>query len=60
MALFKGKTKMTRQEKINCIIDYFNDYFKWQKLVNDWEIDKSKVESLSDEDLDNFITNHCK
>ena len=51
---------MTRQEKINYIIDYFNDYFKWQKLVNDWEIDKSKVEALSDEDLDNFITNHCK
>ena len=51
---------MTRQEKINYIIDYFNKHFKWEKLVNDWEIDKSKVESLSDEDLDNFITNHCK
>lgn len=51
---------MTRQEKINYIVNYFNENFKWQKLVNDWEIDKSKVESLSDEELDNFITNHCK
>ena len=50
---------MTRQEKINYIVDYFNKHFKWQKLVNNWEIDRSKIEALSDKQLDNFIKYNC-
>lgn len=46
---------MTRQEKINYIIDYFNEHFKWQKLFEGWEIDKSKLEKSSDKELDDLI-----
>lgn len=46
---------MTRQEKINYIIDYFNAHFKWQKLFEGWEIDKSKLEKASDKELDDLI-----
>ena len=51
---------MTREEKINFIIDYYNEHFKWQKLVYDQYIDRSKVEALTDEQLDEFIKNNCK
>lgn len=51
---------MTREEKIQFIIDYYNDHFKWQKLVYDQEIDRKKVEALTDEQLDNFIERNCK
>lgn len=51
---------MTREEKIQFIIDYYNNHFKWQKLVYDQEIDRKKVESLTDEQLDDFIKRNCK
>lgn len=51
---------MTREEKVDFIINYFNENFKWQKLVYDWEIDRAKVEKMSDEELDNFINKNCK
>ena len=51
---------MTREEKVNFIINYFNKNFKWQKLVYDWEIDRAKVEALTDEELDKFIAKNCK
>lgn len=46
---------MTRQEKINYIVDYFNEHFKWQKLFEGWEIDKSKLKKASNKELDNLI-----
>lgn len=49
------RNKMTRQDKINYIIDYFNAHFKWQKLFEGWEIDKSKLEKSSDKELDDLI-----
>lgn len=51
---------MTRQEKINYIADYFNECFKWKKLLYGWEIDRAKIEALSDKELDNFITYNCR
>lgn len=51
---------MTRTEKVDYIIRYYNEHFKWQRLVLDQEIDRTKVEAMSDEQLDNFIAENCK
>lgn len=51
---------MTKQEKVQFIIDYYNEHFKWQRLVYDQEIDRTKVEAMTDEQLDNFIKANCK
>lgn len=51
---------MTKQEKVDLIIDYYNSHFKWQKLVYGQEIDKAKVEAMTEEELDNFIKENCK
>ena len=51
---------MTRNEKVDFIIDYYNEHFKWQKFVYDQYIDRSKVEALTDDQLDDFILKNCK
>ena len=51
---------MTRNEKINLIIKYYDDHFKFQKFVYDQYIDRKLVEKLSDEELDEFIKQNCK
>lgn len=51
---------MTKNEKIAVIIDYYNNHFKWQKLIYGQEIDRAKVEAMTEEELDDFIKNNCK
>lgn len=51
---------MTKQEKVDYIINYYNSHFKWQKLVYGQEIDRAKVEEMTDEQLNDFIKNNCK
>lgn len=51
---------MTRDEKIDFIVDYYNEHFKCQKLVYGETIDRSKVAELTDEQLDDFIKQNCK
>ena len=51
---------MTKKEKVDFIVKYYNDHFKWQRLVYDQEIDRSKVEALTEQQLDDFIEKNCK
>ena len=51
---------MNREEKIQFIIDYYNEHFKWQKLIYGQEIDRTKVEKMADTELDDFIKKYCK
>lgn len=51
---------MTRNQMIDYIVDYYNDHFKWQKLVYGQEIDRSKVEAMSNQQLIDFINANCK
>lgn len=51
---------MTREEKVDYIIDYYNEHFKFQKFVYDMYIDRNLVEKLTDEQLDDFIKENCK
>lgn len=52
--------QMTHSQKVDSIVKYYNDHFKWQKLVYDQEIDRKKVEAMTTEQIDNFIINNCK
>jgi len=51
---------MNRQDKIKLIIEYFNEHFKFQKLIYGWRIDISKFNALTDKELDKFIAENCK
>ena len=51
---------MTRQEMVDFIIEYYNEHFKFQKLVYDMYIDRDLVEQLSDKELEKFIDENCK
>ena len=53
-------SQMTRGQKIDFIVDYYNEHFKWQKLVYDQEIDREKVAQLTDSQLDSFIEKNCQ
>lgn len=52
--------QMTHSQKVDFIVKYYNDNFKWQKLVYDQEIDREKVEVMTTGQIDNFIINNCK
>lgn len=51
---------MTHSEKVDFIVKYYEDHFKWQMLIHDQYIDRSKVDALTDEQLDDFINRNCK
>lgn len=51
---------MTKKEKVDLIINYYNEHFKFQKLVLGQEIDKAKIEAMSEQELDRFIAENCK
>lgn len=52
--------EMSHEELVDYIVDYYNEHFKWQKLVMDKYIDRDLVNSMSNEELKDFITNNCK
>jgi len=48
---------MTRQEKINQLVQIYNEQRKWQKLIYDECLDMDKVNVLTDEELDAVLAN---
>ena len=50
---------MTKQELIKKIKDYFNEHFKFQKLVYDWQFDEEAANKMSYEELLKFYEENC-
>lgn len=51
---------MTKEQLIQKIKDYFDSHFKFQKLVYNWELDTTKLENFSIEELKKFYEENCK
>lgn len=43
--------ELTKQELIKALANYFDEHFKWQKLVNDWTFDYDAANAMSYTDL---------
>lgn len=52
--------KATHNELVDYIVDYYNEHFKWQKLIYDEYIDRNLVDKMTDKYLRNFIKENCK
>lgn len=48
------RKELTKQELIKTLANYFDEHFKWQKLVNDWTFNYDAANAMSYDDLTAF------